>query len=199
MNISVVLRLCPSLTFCPHCVFDFDTCLKLETFVLQTQETAHSVSAQIKYYCDTALLFLRSAPDSSRDGCLLPCGASVAVEPAEGHLRPDHRVPERPGLAVPLGPGGALPPPAVRGEEAEEGGGGRAAAAGGVGRGRGEKEGASGSTPYVSFQGEWGVTAQQEAEESRRIQEFQETVPKMRSQLRVLTHLYQVAGSTPGL
>lgn len=40
-------------------------------------------------------------------------------------------------------------------------------------------------------EGEWGVTAQQEAEESRRIQEFQETVPKMRSQLRVLTHLYQ--------
>lgn len=65
---------------------------------------------------------------------------------------------------------------------------------GGAGRGRSEKEGASGSTPYVSVQGEWGVTAQQEVEESRRIQEFQETVPKMRSQLRVLTHLYQVAG-----
>lgn len=47
--------------------------------------------------------------------------------------------------------------------------------------------------PYVSIQGEWGVTAQQEAEETKRVQEFQETVPKMRSQLRVLTHLYQVA------
>lgn len=45
----------------------------------------------------------------------------------------------------------------------------------------------------MSIQGEWGVTAQQEAEETKRIQEFQETVPKMRSQLRVLTHLYQVA------
>lgn len=40
-------------------------------------------------------------------------------------------------------------------------------------------------------EGEWGVTAQQEAEETKRVQEFQETVPKMRSQLRVLTHLYQ--------
>lgn len=45
----------------------------------------------------------------------------------------------------------------------------------------------------MSVKGEWGVTAQQEAEETRRVQEFQETVPKMRSQLRVLTHLYQVA------
>uniref|UniRef100_A0A8C8FN79 Gamma-tubulin complex component n=1 Tax=Oncorhynchus tshawytscha TaxID=74940 RepID=A0A8C8FN79_ONCTS len=40
-------------------------------------------------------------------------------------------------------------------------------------------------------EGEWGVTAEQEAEENRRIQEFQETIPKMRSQLRILTHFYQ--------
>uniref|UniRef100_A0A8C7FA02 MCF.2 cell line derived transforming sequence like n=1 Tax=Oncorhynchus kisutch TaxID=8019 RepID=A0A8C7FA02_ONCKI len=41
-------------------------------------------------------------------------------------------------------------------------------------------------------EGEWGVTAEQEAEENRRIQEFQETIPKMRSQLRILTHFYQM-------
>ncbi|XP_008425059.1 gamma-tubulin complex component 3 isoform X1 [Poecilia reticulata] len=40
-------------------------------------------------------------------------------------------------------------------------------------------------------EGEWGVTAEQEAEEKRRIQEFQDTIPKMRSQLRILTHFYQ--------
>uniref|UniRef100_A0A8C7QS61 Tubulin gamma complex component 3 n=1 Tax=Oncorhynchus mykiss TaxID=8022 RepID=A0A8C7QS61_ONCMY len=40
-------------------------------------------------------------------------------------------------------------------------------------------------------EGEWGVTAEKEAEENRRIQEFQETIPKMRSQLRILTHFYQ--------
>ncbi|KAM6958543.1 gamma-tubulin complex component 3 [Tautogolabrus adspersus] len=40
-------------------------------------------------------------------------------------------------------------------------------------------------------EGEWGVTAEQEAEEKKRIQEFQETIPKMRSQLRILTHFYQ--------
>ncbi|XP_037552611.1 gamma-tubulin complex component 3 [Nematolebias whitei] len=40
-------------------------------------------------------------------------------------------------------------------------------------------------------EGQWGVTAQQEAEEKRRIQEFQDTIPKMRSQLRILTHFYQ--------
>ncbi|XP_034534093.1 gamma-tubulin complex component 3 [Notolabrus celidotus] len=40
-------------------------------------------------------------------------------------------------------------------------------------------------------EGEWGVTAEQEAEEKKRIQEFQEIVPKMRSQLRILTHCYQ--------
>uniref|UniRef100_A0A665U2S6 Uncharacterized protein n=1 Tax=Echeneis naucrates TaxID=173247 RepID=A0A665U2S6_ECHNA len=37
----------------------------------------------------------------------------------------------------------------------------------------------------------WGVTAEVEAEEKKRIQEFQETIPKMRSQLRILTHFYQ--------
>lgn len=133
--------------------------------------------------------------DSCRDGYLLPCGASVAAEPAEGHLRPDHRVPECPGLAVPLGPGGALPAPAVRGEEAEEGGGGKAGAVGRVGlgeRGGAKRKGRTAQRPTLCVQGEWGVTAQQEAEETRRVQEFQETVPKMRSQLRVLTHLYQV-------
>lgn len=41
-------------------------------------------------------------------------------------------------------------------------------------------------------QGQWGVTAEQEAEEKKRIQEFQDTIPKMRSQLRILTHFYQV-------
>lgn len=40
-------------------------------------------------------------------------------------------------------------------------------------------------------EGEWGVTAQQEAEEQRRVQEFRETIPKMHSQLRILTHFYQ--------
>lgn len=40
-------------------------------------------------------------------------------------------------------------------------------------------------------EGEWGVTAEQEAEERRRTQDFQETIPKMRSQLRILTHFYQ--------
>ncbi|XP_053170391.1 gamma-tubulin complex component 3 isoform X2 [Scomber japonicus] len=40
-------------------------------------------------------------------------------------------------------------------------------------------------------EGQWGVTAEQEAEEKRRIQDFQETIPKMRSQLRILTHFYQ--------
>ncbi|CAJ1087474.1 gamma-tubulin complex component 3 [Xyrichtys novacula] len=40
-------------------------------------------------------------------------------------------------------------------------------------------------------EGEWGVTAEQEAEEKRRIQEFQEMIPKMSSQLCILTHFYQ--------
>uniref|UniRef100_A0A8C1W1B9 Tubulin, gamma complex associated protein 3 n=1 Tax=Cyprinus carpio TaxID=7962 RepID=A0A8C1W1B9_CYPCA len=39
--------------------------------------------------------------------------------------------------------------------------------------------------------GEWGVTAEQEAEEKRRVQEFKDTIPKMCSQLRLLTHFYQ--------
>ncbi|KAK5601540.1 Gamma-tubulin complex component 3 [Crenichthys baileyi] len=40
-------------------------------------------------------------------------------------------------------------------------------------------------------EGQWGVTAEQEAEEKRRIQEFQDAIPKMQSQLRILTHFYQ--------
>uniref|UniRef100_A0AAY4ELT8 Gamma-tubulin complex component n=1 Tax=Denticeps clupeoides TaxID=299321 RepID=A0AAY4ELT8_9TELE len=40
-------------------------------------------------------------------------------------------------------------------------------------------------------EGEWGVTAEQEAEEKKRIQDFQDTIPKMRSQLRILSHFYQ--------
>lgn len=43
------------------------------------------------------------------------------------------------------------------------------------------------------IQGQWAVTEEQEAEEKRRIQEFQDTIPKMCSQLRILTHFYQVA------
>lgn len=41
------------------------------------------------------------------------------------------------------------------------------------------------------MEGQWGVTAADEEEESRRIQEFQESIPKMCSQLRILTHFYQ--------
>lgn len=37
------------------------------------------------------------------------------------------------------------------------------------------------------------MTAEQEAEEKKRIQEFQDTILKMRSELRILTHFYQVA------
>ncbi|KAM8872993.1 gamma-tubulin complex component 3 isoform 1-T1 [Synchiropus picturatus] len=40
-------------------------------------------------------------------------------------------------------------------------------------------------------EGQWGVTSEQEAEEAKRVQDFQETIPKMRSQLRILTHFYQ--------
>lgn len=40
-------------------------------------------------------------------------------------------------------------------------------------------------------EGEWGVTAEEEAEEQRRIQNFKQSIPKMRSQLRILTHSYQ--------
>lgn len=42
-------------------------------------------------------------------------------------------------------------------------------------------------------QGQWGVTAAEEEEESRRIREFQDSIPKMCSQLRILTHFYQVS------
>ncbi|KAM7110730.1 gamma-tubulin complex component 3 isoform 3-T3 [Molossus nigricans] len=40
-------------------------------------------------------------------------------------------------------------------------------------------------------EGRWGVTAAEEEEENKRIQEFQESIPKMCSQLRILTHFYQ--------
>ncbi|XP_058473292.1 gamma-tubulin complex component 3 isoform X2 [Solea solea] len=40
-------------------------------------------------------------------------------------------------------------------------------------------------------EGQWGVTAEQEEEEKRRIQEFQKSIPNLRSQFRVLTHFYQ--------
>lgn len=41
-------------------------------------------------------------------------------------------------------------------------------------------------------QGQWGVTTEQETREKKRIRDFQDSVPKMRSQLRILTHFYQV-------
>uniref|UniRef100_A0A8D0GVV7 Tubulin gamma complex component 3 n=1 Tax=Sphenodon punctatus TaxID=8508 RepID=A0A8D0GVV7_SPHPU len=41
------------------------------------------------------------------------------------------------------------------------------------------------------LEGEWGVTASEEEEEIKRIKEFQEAIPKMCSQLRILTHFYQ--------
>uniref|UniRef100_A0A8B9LQD7 Tubulin, gamma complex associated protein 3 n=1 Tax=Astyanax mexicanus TaxID=7994 RepID=A0A8B9LQD7_ASTMX len=40
-------------------------------------------------------------------------------------------------------------------------------------------------------EGEWGVTAEQEAAENKRVQDFKDTIPKMCSQLRLLTHFYQ--------
>ncbi|XP_061841124.1 gamma-tubulin complex component 3 isoform X2 [Nerophis lumbriciformis] len=40
-------------------------------------------------------------------------------------------------------------------------------------------------------EGQWGVTAKQEEEEKARIREFQKTIPKMCSQVRILTHFYQ--------
>ncbi|XP_042786363.1 gamma-tubulin complex component 3 isoform X5 [Panthera tigris] len=40
-------------------------------------------------------------------------------------------------------------------------------------------------------EGRWGVTAAEEEEENRRIQEFRESIPKMCSQLRILAHFYQ--------
>lgn len=46
------------------------------------------------------------------------------------------------------------------------------------------------------IQGQWGVTAAEEEEENRRIREFQDSIPKMCSQLRILTHFYQVCIST---
>lgn len=42
------------------------------------------------------------------------------------------------------------------------------------------------------LKGEWGVTASEEEEENKRIKEFQDSIPKMCSQLRLLTHFYQV-------
>ncbi|XP_040480687.1 gamma-tubulin complex component 3 isoform X4 [Ursus maritimus] len=40
-------------------------------------------------------------------------------------------------------------------------------------------------------EGRWGVTAAEEEEEDKRIQAFRESIPKMCSQLRILTHFYQ--------
>ncbi|XP_039082568.1 gamma-tubulin complex component 3 isoform X2 [Hyaena hyaena] len=41
------------------------------------------------------------------------------------------------------------------------------------------------------IEGRWGMTAAEEEEENRRVQEFRESIPKMCSQLRILTHFYQ--------
>ncbi|OXB80591.1 UNVERIFIED_CONTAM: hypothetical protein H355_014934 [Colinus virginianus] len=41
------------------------------------------------------------------------------------------------------------------------------------------------------LEGKWGVTASEEEEEKKRIKEFQDSIPKMCSQLRILTHFYQ--------
>lgn len=40
-------------------------------------------------------------------------------------------------------------------------------------------------------EGQWGVTAAEEEEENKKIREFQDSIPKMCSQLRILTHFYQ--------
>ncbi|KAB0341383.1 hypothetical protein FD754_018309 [Muntiacus muntjak] len=40
-------------------------------------------------------------------------------------------------------------------------------------------------------EGQWGVTAAEEEQENQRVQEFRESIPKMCSQLRILTHFYQ--------
>lgn len=53
------------------------------------------------------------------------------------------------------------------------------------------------ANPKTSFftsilKGEWGVTASEEEEMNKRIKEFQDSIPKMCSQLRLLTHFYQV-------
>ena len=45
----------------------------------------------------------------------------------------------------------------------------------------------------LTNQGQWGVTAAEEEEENKRIREFQDSIPKMCSQLRILTHFYQVS------
>ncbi|KAG2456430.1 gamma-tubulin complex component 3 [Polypterus senegalus] len=42
-------------------------------------------------------------------------------------------------------------------------------------------------------EGEWGVTASEEEVENKRIRDFQETVPKLCTQLQILTHFYQGA------
>nr|XP_033803946.1 gamma-tubulin complex component 3 isoform X2 [Geotrypetes seraphini] len=41
------------------------------------------------------------------------------------------------------------------------------------------------------LEGQWGVTTAEEEEENKRIREFQESIPKTCSQLRILTHFYQ--------
>uniref|UniRef100_A0A4X2LVL4 Uncharacterized protein n=1 Tax=Vombatus ursinus TaxID=29139 RepID=A0A4X2LVL4_VOMUR len=41
------------------------------------------------------------------------------------------------------------------------------------------------------IEGQWGITAAEEEEEAKRIREFEESIPKMCSQLRILTHFYQ--------
>ncbi|XP_069493082.1 gamma-tubulin complex component 3 isoform X1 [Ambystoma mexicanum] len=40
-------------------------------------------------------------------------------------------------------------------------------------------------------EGQWGITSVEEEAENKRISTFQEFIPKMRSQLRILTHFYQ--------
>lgn len=42
------------------------------------------------------------------------------------------------------------------------------------------------------LKGEWGVTASEQEEEMKRMKEFEDSIPKMCSQLRLLTHFYQV-------
>ena len=41
------------------------------------------------------------------------------------------------------------------------------------------------------------MSAAEEEQEKRRVQEFQESIPKMCSQLRILTHFYQVRVREP--
>lgn len=47
----------------------------------------------------------------------------------------------------------------------------------------------------LTYQGQWGVTAAEEEEENKRIREFRDSIPKMCSQLQILTHFYQVSVS----